>query len=97
MFGGARMRRDTYTGNRSVALPKTSLKTLFPYDPSDWISSHELAIRLGKLRKDGKPSLGAIHTMVYRKQLDARKFFGRLMFSWTQVCRQIALSPPKGE
>jgi len=91
------MRRTPYSNNRCIPQLKESKENLFPYNPSEWISSRELAIRLGKLRKDGSPSLGAIHTMVYRKQLVGRKFFGRLMFSWSEISRQIAISFSKGE
>lgn len=91
------MSRYPYSRNRRDSFSRESEVSPFPTNnSSEWISSRELAVRLGKLQKDGKPSLGAIHTMVYRKQLVARKFFGRLMFSWSEVSRLIGLSPFKG-
>ncbi len=64
---------------------------------NDWMTAEEAAAFLRKFRKkDGKPSVGAIHSMVYRGQLIGRKFFGRLLFRRTELDRLIALSPTIG-
>lgn len=66
-------------------------------DRNDWMTAEEAAAYLRKFRrKDGKPSVGAIHSMVYRGQLIGRKFFGRLLFRRTELDRLIALSPMTG-
>jgi hypothetical protein len=63
----------------------------------EWLTAEEAAALLKKFRKkDGKPSVGAIHTMIWRGQLKARKFLGRLMFSRTELETLIALSPQTG-
>ena len=66
-------------------------------DRTDWMTAEEAAAYLRKFRrKDGKPSVGAIHSMVYRGQLIGRKFFGRLLFRRTELDRLVALSPTIG-
>ena len=66
-------------------------------DRSGWMTAEEAAAYLRKFRKkDGKPSVGAIHSMVYRGQLIGRKFFGRLLFRRAELDRLIVLSPSTG-
>ncbi len=77
--------------------PETILGIQVNSDRSDWMTAEEAAAYLRKFRrKDGKPSVGAIHSMVYRGQLIGRKFFGRLLFRRTELDRLIALSPTTG-
>ena len=64
---------------------------------SEWMTSEEAARFLGKFEKrTGKPSVGAIRNMIYRKQITARKFFGRIMISRAELSRRILLSPQIG-
>ncbi len=65
-----------------------------PIDPSRWASVEEAAIILRKFkRRDGKPSVGAIRNMVYRGQLKAKKFFGRLLFDRTYLNQLVSMAP----
>jgi hypothetical protein len=67
---------------------------------SRWIDAIEAAILLKrfKRRSHSIPSVGAIRNMVYRGQLHARKFFGRVLFDRYEIDRLIAASPfTKGE
>jgi len=88
------MRRRPYSAGKRI---EPAIEP--PFAPSDsksgeWLTSQQAAALLKKLRrKDGKPSVGAIHTMIWRGQLKARKFFGRLMFSRTELERLIVFSP----
>lgn len=62
-----------------------------------WLSSAQAAVYLSKFRrKDGKPSTGAIRNMIYRKQLTAKKFLGRIMISRLDLDEAIRLSPQLG-
>jgi hypothetical protein len=59
-----------------------------------WLTTEQAAIYLGKFRrKDGNPSLGAIRNMIYRKQLVARKFIGRILINRIELDQLIGLSP----
>ncbi|MGK5083116.1 hypothetical protein WDW37_07395 [Bdellovibrionota bacterium FG-1] len=90
------MRRAPYKGEKThdtvhVLNPPVS------FDPNEWANSEEAAIILRKFRKkDGKPSVGAIHTMIYRGKLAAHRFFGRLLFRRSELMRLVALSPTTG-
>lgn len=91
------MRRRPYSAAKNI-VPDFEV----PFAPSgfkkeEWLTAEEAAALLKKFRKkDGKPSVGAIHTMIWRGQLRARKFLGRLMFSRIELERLIALSPQTG-
>ena len=67
------------------------------YDPHKWLTALEAAVYLRKFkRKDGKPSVGAIRNLVYRGLLAAYKPFGRLLFSRTELDRQIEATRKDG-
>ena len=91
------MRRKPYSAARYIEPAYEA-----PFAPSgikleEWLTAEEAAALLKKFRKkDGKPSIGAIHTMIWRGQLKARKFLGRLMFSRAELERLIAFSPQTG-
>jgi len=88
------MRRRPYSATRHIEPAFTAPFAPTGYNQQEWLSTEEAATLLKKFRKkDGKPSLGAIHTMIWRRQLSARKFFGRLMFNRTELDRLIAFSP----
>lgn len=62
-----------------------------------WLTTKQAAEYLGKFRrKDGAPSEGAIRNMIYRKQLDARKFIGRILIDRLELDQIIKLSPQPG-
>ena len=88
------MRRRPYSAGKRINPTDEA-----PFAPSgnkseEWLTSEQAAALLKRHRKkDGKPSVGAIHTMIWRGQLKARKFFGRLMFSRTELERLIVFSP----
>ncbi len=64
---------------------------------SKWLTTEQAAKYLGKFRrKDGTPSVGAIRNMIYRKQLVARKFFGRILINRSELDQLIRLSPLTG-
>lgn len=90
------MRRAPYKGAK---LPDNvqALNAPISYDPKEWANSEEAAILLRKFRrKDGKPSVGAIHTMIYRRQIAAHRFFGRLLFRRSELMQLVSLSPITG-
>ena len=88
------MRRRPYSAGKRI---KPAVEPPFvpsECNSSEWLTSQQAAALLKKLRRtDGKPSVGAIHTMIWRGQLKARKFFGRLMFSRAELERLIVFSP----
>jgi hypothetical protein len=97
-FEVLKMRRKPYQAarNRRAAIAETSSPIQFRND--EWMTSEQVAEYLQKFRrKDGKPSTGAIHSMVYRGQLRAHKFLGRLLFSRTELDLLIKSSPRTGE
>lgn len=62
-----------------------------------WLTAKQAAEYLGKFRrKDGAPSEGAIRNMIYRKQLKARKFIGRILIDRLELDSLIKLSPQLG-
>ncbi len=62
-----------------------------------WLTSEQAARYLGKFRKkDGRPSVGAIRNMLYRKQIAAKKFFGRILIKRSELDELINLSPQLG-
>ncbi len=62
-----------------------------------WLTTKQAATYLGKFRrKDGVPSEGAIRNMIYRKQLSAKKFVGRILIDRLQLDQLIQLSPQPG-
>lgn len=88
------MRRRPYSAKRkgfidgSPVLADLSMK-------DEWLTSIEAAIHLKKFRrKDGKPSIGAIHSMVWREKLPAIYSMGRLVFR-RSVLDSIARPYPK--
>lgn len=90
------MRRAPYKGNSTLENVQAITQPV-SYDPNEWANSEEAATILRKFRKkDGKPSVGAIHTMIYRGQLVAQKFFGRLLFRRSELMRLVTLSPTSG-
>ena len=90
------MRRAPYKGDKTHDNVH-AIHQPVSFDPNEWANSEEAATILRKFRKmDGKPSVGAIHTMIYRGQLVAQKFFGRLLFRRSELMRLVALSPTTG-
>ena len=74
----------------------SNVPALPTFDPSKWLNAEQAAAYLGIFkRKDGKPSVGAIRNLVYRGLLKARKPFGRLLISRSELDRQIETSPTK--
>jgi hypothetical protein len=62
-----------------------------------WLTTKQAATYLGKFRRtDGTPSEGAIRNMIYRNQLQARKFFGRILIDRLELDQLIRLSPQLG-
>ncbi len=94
------MRRVPYKCEKPRDKAHATIHTIGPpvsYNPEEWANSEEAATILRKFRKkDGKPSVGAIHTMIYRGQLVAQKFFGRILFRRSELMRLVALSPTIG-
>ena len=90
------MRRAPYKGGQGYEAIR-ELRPPVSYDPNEWANSEEAATLLRKFRKkDGKPSVEAIHTMIYRGQLAAHRFFGRLLFRRSDLMRLVTLSPTVG-
>ena len=59
-----------------------------------WLTTAQAAAYLGKFRRnDGRPSVGAIRNMIYRNQIVARKFFGRILINRSDLDELIRLSP----
>jgi hypothetical protein len=91
------MRRRPYSAGRRIEPEFEAPFAPMEVTQQEWLTAEEAAIVLKKFRRsDGKPSIGAIHTMIWRKQLTARKVLGRLLFSRTELDRLIALSPSTG-
>jgi hypothetical protein len=91
------MRRKPHSANlevNSMSIEDTTVKELS--DASKWLDTIQTAIYLKRFRKDGSPSVGAIRNLIYRKQLKARKFLGRLFFNRLELDRLIAISPTVG-
>jgi hypothetical protein len=57
-----------------------------------WLTTREAAIYLRKFTSDGKPSEGAIRSLVCRGQIKARKFLRRLYFKREELDRLIETS-----
>ncbi len=86
------MRRKPHSATQYEPLVAPSIPT--PVDLHKWANAEEAALILRRFRrKDGKPSVGAIRNMVYRGQLVAHKFFGRLLFLREELNRLVAASP----
>jgi hypothetical protein len=66
------------------------------FDKLVWINTEEAAIYLRKFKRDGKPSVGAIRTMVCRGQIAARKFHRRLYFKKQELDFLLEASQLKG-
>lgn len=90
---------------RPYSLPKEAPQDAIPevvpvLNPSKWpkwLTTKQAATYLGKFRrKDGTPSEGAIRNMIYRKQIQARKFFGRILIDRMELDQVIRLSPQMG-
>ncbi|MBN22043.1 MAG: hypothetical protein CL678_12250 [Bdellovibrionaceae bacterium] len=63
----------------------------------EWLTAEEVAVLLKKFRrKDGKPSVGAIRNLVYRKKLQGKKVLGRLLFYRPAVERFVDCCPTVG-
>ena len=78
------------------AIPET-VSILNPTKWPKWLTTKQAATYLGKFRrKDGTPSEGAIRNMIYRKQIQARKFFGRILIDRLELDHVIRLSPQMG-
>ncbi len=88
------MRRRPYSAEKAI---QPAIKASFvpsEFASEDWLTTEQVAVLLKRFRKkDGKPSIGAIHTMIWRGQLKARKFLGRLMFNRSELLQLIAFSP----
>ena len=86
------MRRKPHTVASCHQLELTSPPTSF--DPNKWVNAEEAATLLRKFRRrDGKPSVGAIRNMVYRKQIVAYKILGRLLFLREELDGLVVMSP----
>ena len=57
------------------------------FENSDWMTTKEVAVYLRKFKKNGTPSEGAIHTMVYRGLLRPVRLCRRLYFRRKEVFR----------
>lgn len=57
-----------------------------------WLTTKEAAIYLRKFTSSGKPSEGAIRSLVCRGQIKARKFLRRLYFKREELDRLIETS-----
>lgn len=69
-----------------------SNKTIF--DNLVWLSTKDAAIYLRKFRKDnGKPSEGAIRTLIWRGAIKARKWQRRLFIKKSDLDRILQNSP----
>lgn len=95
------MKRRPYSQPRVEVAPTTTSEDLSLLDrlkiSSRWLTTVQAASYLGKFRrKDGKPSQGAIRNMIYRKQIIAQKFFGRIMIDRLSLDSLIKLSPQTG-
>lgn len=88
------MKRRPYSSPKSEEVPELApLPTKWP----KWLTAKQAAEYLGKFRrKDGKPSEGAIRNMIYRKQIVARKFIGRILINRLELDQLIGLSPQPG-
>lgn len=63
------------------------------FDNPKWLSTKDAAIYLRKFRKDGDPSEGAIRTAIWRRELRARKWRGRLYILREELDRLINNAP----
>ena len=66
------------------------------FDNLVWLNTKEAAIYLRKLTEDGRPSEGAIRTMVCRRQIIARKWRRRLYFKKAELEKMLDASLGKG-
>lgn len=92
------MRRRPYSQAKSQELPEaTEMISSSNGKWPKWLTAKQAAEYLGKFRrKDGNPSEGAIRNMIYRKQLKARKFIGRILIDRLELDQLIRLSPQLG-
>ena len=63
------------------------------FDNPIWLSTKDAAIYLRKFRKDGAPSAGAIRTAIWRKEIRAKKWRGRLYILRRDLDRSLQNSP----
>lgn len=84
------MRRTPYFAEKSPKIEVSSISE--PFDPNKWLNTIQAALYLGKVTKEGKPSVGAIRNMVYRGLLTSYKPFGRLLFKRTELDLQVEAS-----
>jgi len=94
------MKRRPYSLPKSES-PKDDIPEVAPIQSSTkwpkWLTTKQAATYLGKFRrKDGEPSEGAIRNMIYRKQIQARKFVGRILIDRMELDQLIRLSPQLG-
>lgn len=94
------MKRKPYShreaqGEIPPIVPEVKEQIVRPGFPK-WLTTVQAAIYLGKVRRDGKPSVGAIRNLIYRKKLKAYKFIGRCLISRLELDRLIELSPITG-
>lgn len=61
-----------------------------------WLTTVETAIYLRRFTKEGKPSTGAIRTLVCRGRLRARKYLGKLYFKKSELDHLIETSELRG-
>ncbi len=92
------MKRHPYSQPKNEEpAPQEESLNLSSGKSTPWLTTKQAAAYLGKFRrKDGEPSEGAIRNMIYRKQLMARKFLGRILIDRLSLDRLIRLSPQLG-
>ncbi len=99
-FFGFAMKRKPHSLSKRELVEKTSREEIPFFDRlkfSKWLTTAQAAAYLGKFRrKDGEPSQGAIRNMIYREQIVAQKFFGRILISRSSLDQLIESSPQTG-
>lgn len=90
------MRRQPYSAKRVNVANDFSKVDFDSFISNEWLNSKMTAIQLGRFTKEGKPSIAAIHMLVYRKQLTGKKVLGRLMFHIGEIQRVLMTSPSIG-
>jgi len=80
-----------YNQRQEGALPSPTL-----FENLIWLTTVETAIYLRRFTKEGLPSVGAIRTLVCRRQLRARKYLGKLYFKKSELDRLIETSELRG-
>ncbi len=89
------MRRRPHSVGRVTVLEPQAPGAALTIDRNLWADTRETALILKRFKRRDRtsPSMGAIRTMVWRKQLKARKFLGRLLFYIPDLEKLFAGSP----